>query len=170
MAQLDLQHVMFRTPVYPDLIAGRVTMCFCNIAQALPLARENKLRALAVTSSKRSPAAPELPTIDELRGFPGFDVTSWFALMAPAGTPQPIIDKLHQEVVRILAMPDIRQKLSDLGMEVVGNSPTELAEIIKRAFAASAPNSSRRQASNHNTYTTLETKRRCPSAPAAFEH
>jgi len=130
MAQLDLQHVMFRTPVYPDLIAGRVTMCFCNIAQALPLARENKLRALAVTSPKRSPAAPELPTIDE-SGFPGFDVTSWFALMAPAGTPQPIIDKLHGEIVRILAMPDIRQKLSDLGMEIVGNSPAELAALIK---------------------------------------
>jgi len=131
MGQVDLQQVMFRQSVYPDLIAGRVTMCFCNIAQALPLVRENKLRALAVTSLKRSPAAPDIPTLDE-SGFPGFDVTSWFALMAPAGTPQPILDSLHQEVVRILAMPEVRQKLSDLGMEIVGNSPAELANIIKK--------------------------------------
>jgi len=130
MAQIDMQQVMFRTSVFPDLIAGRVTMCFCNISQALPLAREGKLRALAVTSPKRSPAAPELPTLDE-SGFPGFDVTSWFALMAPAGTPQPIIDKLNGEVVRILAMPDMREKLSDLGMEIVGGSPAELAALIK---------------------------------------
>jgi tripartite-type tricarboxylate transporter receptor subunit TctC len=130
LAQIDLQQVMFRQSVYPDLIAGRITMCFCNIAQALPLARENKLRALAVTSLKRSPAAPDLPTLDEW-GFPGFDVTSWFALMAPAGTPQPIINKLHDEVVRILALPDVRQKLSELGMEIVGSSPTELAALIR---------------------------------------
>ena len=130
MAQIDMQQVMFRTSVYPDLIAGRVTMCFCNISQALPLARENKLRALAVTSTGRSPAAPELPTLNE-SGFAGFDVTSWFALMAPAGTPQPIIDKLNGEVVRILAQPDTRQKLADLGMEVVGNSPAELAAVIR---------------------------------------
>jgi tripartite-type tricarboxylate transporter receptor subunit TctC len=130
MAQIDLQQVMFRQSVYPDLIAGRVTMCFCNISQALPLARESKLRALAVTSPKRSPAAPELPTLDEA-GFPGFDVTSWFALMAPAGTPQPIVDKLHGEVARVLAMPDIRQKLSDIGMEIIGNSPADLAAVIR---------------------------------------
>ena len=131
MAQIDIQQVMFRTSVYPDLIAGRVTMCFCNISQALALSRENKLRALAITAPKRSPAAPDLPTMDE-SGFAGFDVTSWFALMAPAGTPQPIIEILHRELVRILAMPDVRQKLSDLGMEIVGNSPAELADVIKR--------------------------------------
>jgi tripartite-type tricarboxylate transporter receptor subunit TctC len=130
MAQIDLQQVMFRQSVYPDLIAGRVTMCFCNIAQALPLARENKLRALAVTSLKRSPAAPDLPTLDE-SGFPGFDVTSWFALMAPGGTPQPIIDKLHGALVGILALHDVRQKLSELGMEIVGSSPAELAVLIR---------------------------------------
>jgi tripartite-type tricarboxylate transporter receptor subunit TctC len=131
MGQIDLQHVMFRQSVFPDLIAGRVNMCFCNISQALPLAREGKLRALAVTSSKRSPAAPDLPTMDE-SGFPGFDVTSWFAVMAPAGTPQPIVDKLHGEIVRVLAMPDIRQKMADLGMEIIGNSPAELADLIKK--------------------------------------
>ena len=86
-----------------------------------------------MTSTGRSPAAPELPTLNE-SGFAGFDVTSWFALMAPAGTPQPIIDKLNGEVVRILAQPDTRQKLADLGMEVVGNSPAELAAVIRTRF------------------------------------
>jgi tripartite-type tricarboxylate transporter receptor subunit TctC len=115
----------------PDLLAGRVTMCFCNISLAMPQVREGKLRALAVTSAKRSPAAPDFPTMDE-SGFRGFDVTSWFALMAPAGTPQPIIDKLHEETVRILALPDVRQKFADLGMEIVGSSPAELAALIKQ--------------------------------------
>ncbi len=130
MAQIDIQQVAYRASVLPDLIAGRVSMCFCNVSQAMPLVRDNKLRALAVTSPVRSPAAPDLPTLDQA-GFAGFDVTSWFALMAPAGTPQPIVDKLHREVVRVLALPDIRQKLSDLGMEIVGNSPAELAAVIR---------------------------------------
>lgn len=130
MAQIDIQQIMFRTTVFPDLIAGRVSMCFCNVSQALPLVRDGKLRALAVTSPKRSPAAPDLPTMHEA-GFAGYDVTSWFAVMAPAGTPQPIVDKLHGEIVRILALPDIRAKMSDLGMEIVGNSPAELADLIK---------------------------------------
>jgi tripartite-type tricarboxylate transporter receptor subunit TctC len=130
-AKLDIQHVMYRQSVLPDLLAGRVTMCFCNIAMVSPLVREGKLRALAVTSPKRSPAAADVATLSE-SGFPGFDVTSWFALLAPAGTPQPIIDRLHQETVRILALPEIRQRLSDLGMEIVGSSPVELAALIQR--------------------------------------
>lgn len=130
MAQIDIQQVMFRTSVYPDLLAGRVTMCFCNIAQSLPLVRDGKLRALAVTSPHRAPAAPDLPTMVEA-GFPGFDVTSWFALMAPAGTPRPVVETLHREVVRILALPDIRQKLADLGMEIIAGSPGDLVELIR---------------------------------------
>jgi tripartite-type tricarboxylate transporter receptor subunit TctC len=129
MAQIDIQHVAFRASVLPDLLAGRVSMCFCNVSLVMPQVRENKLRALAVTSPQRSPAAPDLPTMNEL-GFTGFDVTSWFALMAPSGTAKPIIARLHQEVIRILALPDIRAKFADLGMDVVGNSPAELANII----------------------------------------
>lgn len=130
MAGLDIQQVTYRQSVLPDLLAARVTMCFCNISLGMPQVRENKLRALAVTSPKRSPAAPDVPTMAE-SGFTGFDVTSWFALMAPAGTPQPVIDRLHQETVRVLAMPDVRQKFADLGMEVVGSSPAELAALIQ---------------------------------------
>ena len=131
MAKLDIQQVTYRQSVLPDLLAARVTMCFCNISLGMPQVREGKLRALAVTSLKRSAAAPDVPTMDE-SGFPGFDVTSWFALMAPAGTPQPIIDRLHQETVRVLALPDVRQKFADLGMEVVGSSPAELAALIQK--------------------------------------
>ena len=97
MAGIDLQHVPYRgiAAVMPDLLAGRLTMVFGNISAMLPLVREGKLRALAVTSPRRWPSVPELPTMIE-PGFTDFDSTAWFGLMAPAGTPQPIIDKLHQ--------------------------------------------------------------------------
>jgi tripartite-type tricarboxylate transporter receptor subunit TctC len=83
-----------------------------------------------VTSLKRHPGAPDLPTMAE-SGFPGFDVMVWFGLMAPAGTPPTIIEKLHRETVRILALPETRKRFDDLGMEPVGNSPSEFAAVIK---------------------------------------
>jgi tripartite-type tricarboxylate transporter receptor subunit TctC len=116
--------------VLPDLLGGRLTMVLGNISAVLPLAREGKVRAFAVTSLKRSPAAPELPTMAE-QGFAGFDATAWFGLMAPAGTPEPILKKLHAETIRILALPDVRKKFDDLGMETIGNTPTEFAAVIK---------------------------------------
>jgi tripartite-type tricarboxylate transporter receptor subunit TctC len=130
-AGIKLQHVPYRgiAQVMPDLLGGRLTMVFGNISGVLPLARENKLRAMAVTSLKRSASTPDLPTMAE-QGFPGFDATAWFGLMAPAGTPAPILAKLHDETVRILALPDVRKKFGELGMEVIGNSPTEFADVI----------------------------------------
>jgi tripartite-type tricarboxylate transporter receptor subunit TctC len=92
------------------------------------------MRGLAVTSLQRAAQAPELPTLDE-SGFPGFDVTSWFALLAPAGTPAAVIAKLHGEIVRALAQPDLRQRLTDLGMQVVAGSPAELATVIRTQIA-----------------------------------
>ena len=86
--------------------------------------REGKLRAFAVTSRKRSPQIPELPTMEEL-GFPGFEATAWFGLMAPAGTPQPIVDKMHAETTKVMAQPDVRKKLESLGLQLVGNTPAE---------------------------------------------
>ncbi len=122
MAGVQMQQVAYRgTPgVLPDLLGGRLNVFFGNISNCLPLVREGKLRAFAVTSKKRSPQIPELPTMEEL-GFPGFEATAWFGLMAPAGTPQPIIDKLHGETVKVLAMPDVRSKLESLGLQLVGN-------------------------------------------------
>ena len=97
----------------------------------LPLVREGKLRAFGITSLKRSPQIPELPTMEEL-GFPGFDATAWFGLMAPAGTPKPIIDKLHAETVKVLAQPEVKARLEGLGVQLVGNTPEQFVEIAKK--------------------------------------
>jgi tripartite-type tricarboxylate transporter receptor subunit TctC len=93
--------------------------------------REGKLRAFAVTSFKRSGIAPDLPTMAE-SGYPGFEAVPWFGLMAPAGTAPAIIDRLHRETARILAAPDVRKKLNDLGLDVIGGTPAELAAVIER--------------------------------------
>jgi tripartite-type tricarboxylate transporter receptor subunit TctC len=129
---IDIRHIPYKGVVaaIPDLLGGRVTMMFSPIPVVLPLVREGRLRALAVTSSKRSSAAPELPTIAE-SGYPGFDATNWYGLVAPAMTPVPIIRRLNLETVKALALPDLRDKLTDLGMEVIGNSPDEFASVIK---------------------------------------
>ena len=96
----------------------------------LPQARADKVRALAVTSVQRAASAPELPTMAE-SGFAGFEATSWFALLAPAGTPAPIIQKLHSETVKALAAADLRARFSELGMDIVGGAPEQLIAIIK---------------------------------------
>ncbi len=132
MAGLDIRHIPYKGvgAAIPDLIGGRVTMMFSAIVVGLPVVREGKLRALAVTSLRRSSAVPELPTIAE-SGYPGFEYTSWSGLLAPARTPAAIVRKLHLESVKALALPDLRAKLTDLGLEVVGNSPDEFAAVIK---------------------------------------
>jgi len=133
MAHVDIVPVAYRgtTAFLPDLLAGRVTMSFANIVNVLPLAREGKLRALAITSVKRSALAPDLPTMAEV-GFPGFEAVPWFGLLAPAGTPQEIVDKIYDETARTLAMPEIRKKFDELGLEPVGNTPAEFAAVIKK--------------------------------------
>ena len=98
------------------------------------MVREGRLRALAVTSLKRSSAAPALPTIAE-SGYPGFEVTNWNGLLAPAKTPPAIVRRLHLEIVKVLALPDTRARLADLGMEPIGNAPDEFAATIKRDIA-----------------------------------
>jgi tripartite-type tricarboxylate transporter receptor subunit TctC len=132
MALVDIRHVPYRSiaTAVPDLLAGRITMAFAGATVALPLAREGKLRALAVTSLTRSPAAPDLPTMAE-SGFPAFDITAWFGLMAPVGTAAAIIDRLHRETVRVLALPGLRKKFDELGMATIGNSPAEFAAAIQ---------------------------------------
>jgi tripartite-type tricarboxylate transporter receptor subunit TctC len=132
MAGVRIQQVPYRgsTAVLPDLMGGRLNIFFGNIAIVLPLVREGKLRAFAVTSRQRSPQIPELPTMEEL-GFPGFDATAWFGLMAPAGTPRPIVDKLHDEAVKILAQPDVRTRLESMGLQLVGNTPEQFTGLVK---------------------------------------
>jgi tripartite-type tricarboxylate transporter receptor subunit TctC len=132
MAHVKLTQVPYRgtTQVLPDLMGGRLNIFFGNISNVLPLVREGKLRAFAVTSKKRSPQIPELPTMEEL-GFPGYEATAWFGLMGPAGTPKPVIKKIHDETAKLLAMPDVRQKLESLGLQLVGNTPEEFLEIVR---------------------------------------
>ncbi len=132
MAGIDIQHVPYKgtTTFMPDLIAGRVAMTFGNISVVLPAVREGKLRALAVTSAKRSTVVPDLPTMAE-SGFPGFDATVWFGILAPARTPAAIVSKLHLDALKALALPDLRNKFADLGMELIGNSPEEFSIVIK---------------------------------------
>jgi tripartite-type tricarboxylate transporter receptor subunit TctC len=128
MTGLDMTHVPYkgRASAIPDLLGGRVTMMFDNMPSSLPLVKEGKLRALGVTSLKRSPAAPDIPTIAE-QGLPGFEAVSWFALFAPAATPRPVVDRLQAEVKKILFAPDVAKKLSDLGLDPVGSTADELA-------------------------------------------
>jgi len=131
-AGIDIRHVPYKGVVaaIPDVLAGRVTMMFSPMVGVLPLAREGKLRALAVTGLKRSPAAGELPTIAE-SGYPGFEFTIWYGLRAPAGTPETIVGKLYLETVRALALPDLRGKLAGLGLDEIGSSPDAFAATIK---------------------------------------
>jgi tripartite-type tricarboxylate transporter receptor subunit TctC len=131
-AHLDIQPVAYRgtTAMLPDLLAGRLTMSFANILNALPLVRDGKLRAFAVTSRQRSGAAPDMPTMAEI-GYPGFEAVPWFGLMAPAGTPQAVIDKVHRETARVLALPEMRKRMAELGVDLIGNTPAEFAAAIK---------------------------------------
>jgi len=136
MTGIDMTHVPYkgRASAIPDLLGGRVTMMFDNMPSSLPLVKEGKLRALGVTSLKRSPAAPEIPTIAE-QGLPGFEAVSWFALFAPAATPKPVVDRLQGEVKKILAMPDIAAKLAEAGLDAVGSTPEELAAYQRAEIA-----------------------------------
>jgi tripartite-type tricarboxylate transporter receptor subunit TctC len=132
MAHVDIQHVPYRgaAPVITDLLGGRITMYFGAIAPLIPLVRDGKLRPLAVTSAKRFGAAPDLPTMIEA-GYPGFVSILAMGLMAPKGTPPAIIEKIHRASVEALTPPEVRKRLSDIGMEVVNSSPQEFTALIK---------------------------------------
>ena len=131
MAQLDIRPVAYRgtTAVLPDLLAGRLSISFSNIANVLPLVRDGKLKGFAVSSARRSGAAADLPTMIEM-GYPGFDVVPWFGLMAPAGTPATITDKLYAETIKVLTQPEVRKQFAVLGIDVIGGTPAEFAAVI----------------------------------------
>jgi tripartite-type tricarboxylate transporter receptor subunit TctC len=132
IARIDVRHVPYKGVVaaVPDLVSGRVTMMFSPTVVVLPLVREGKLRALAVTSLKRSSAVPQVPTIAE-SGYPGFEVSGWNALMAPAGTATAIIRKLQMETTKAVSRQELHAKLVDLALEPVADAPDELGAIIK---------------------------------------
>jgi tripartite-type tricarboxylate transporter receptor subunit TctC len=131
MAKIDIQHVAYRgaAPVITDLLGGRLSMYFGAIAPLIPLVKEGKVRALAVTSPKRFGAAPELPTMIEA-GYPGFESVLAIGLMAPAATPPAIVEAIHRAAAKALSGADVRGKLTNIGMEVVASSPSEFAAAI----------------------------------------
>lgn len=132
MAGVDILHVPYKgsAPAVTDLLGGQVQMMFDNLPVSLPHAKAGKLRALAVTSLTRSAALPDVPTMHE-EGLTGFDATSWFGLLAPAGTPKDIVAKLNAASVKALASPDMRERLAGQGADPVGNTPEQFAAFIK---------------------------------------
>ena len=132
LAGVKMQHIPYkgRAQAVPDLLGGRITMIFDNMPSALPLVKSGDVRAIAVTSAKRSAAAPDIPTIAE-SGLPGFEASSWFALMAPAGLPKEVLARINAETARVLSLPDVREKLTQLGLDVAPGSPEALASHIQ---------------------------------------
>lgn len=124
------QHVPYKgaAPATNDLLGGHVHLMFDNLPAAAPNIRAGKLRALAVTSAKRNPAFPDLPAISET--VPGFDVRSWFGLMGPAGLPRPVVDKLHAEMARIFAQPDVLRRIADMGAEAQVTDPAAFTAYV----------------------------------------
>jgi len=132
MTGTDLVHVPYKGtgPALADLMGGQVQMMFADALGAVPHIQSGKLRALAVASAKRFPATPNLPTIQEA-GVNGFSVSGWTILLAPAGVPKPIIDRLNREVVRILPMADVKEKLAGDGSEFGANTPEQAAAFVR---------------------------------------
>jgi len=132
MAGLQVVHIPYKGggPALADLVAGQIQFMLENIPSTLPFAQSGKLRALAVTATKRSALVPDLPTLDEA-GVKGYDLVGWNGLFVPAGTPGAIVAKLHQETVKALAQPEVKKRLATLGAEGVGNSPQDFGAFVK---------------------------------------
>ena len=131
-AKVNLIHVPYKGagPALPDLIGGHVAMFFSGMPPAMPHVRSGKLRALAVTTLQRSPAAPEVPTMAE-SGVAGFDISNWFAYFVPAGTTADVIAKLNAEIARGLQQPDVKSKLAEVGAEAAPTTPEALASFVR---------------------------------------
>ena len=132
LAGVDILHVPYRgsSQALIDLIAGQVTMLFDNAPSSLPFVEQGKLRALAVTSTRRLPNLPDVPTLDET-GVRGYESLSWSGLVAPAATPRPVIDRLNAAVGRVLKMEDVKQRFATMGVEAVGGTPEQFAAHIR---------------------------------------
>ena len=132
MAGVKMQHVPYRGsgPMITDLLGGNLLVAVDNIATAIPHMKAGKLRGLAVTSANRSIAAPDIPTMAE-SGLPGYELSSWQAVFAPAGTPQPIVDRLYTEIAKILKLPETQKRFAELGLDASGMPPQELAALVR---------------------------------------
>lgn len=132
MGGVQLLHVPYKGsgPLTTDLLGGQITMSFDTITPVLPQIKAGKLRALAVTTATRSRALPDVPTLDE-SGLKGFNLGTWFGVLAPAATPRDIVTRLNAEIVKIVNSPEFRKKMDDIGAEPIGNTPAQMARQIK---------------------------------------
>lgn len=136
-AGVDLVHVPYKgsSPAVADLLSGQVQLMFDTVTSGLPQVKAGKLRALAVTTAKRSSAMPDVPSLSET-ALPGFDVGTWFGLLAPAATPPAIVQKLNAEIVKIIQQPDVRKQMLEAGSEPMGNTSQQMAAQIKAELEA----------------------------------
>jgi tripartite-type tricarboxylate transporter receptor subunit TctC len=136
LAQIDIVHVPYKggNPAMIDVIAGQIQMLYSTILQSQPHIKAGKLRPLAVTTAKRSRAAPELPTMQEA-GVKGYEVAGWYGMIAPLRTPQPIVARLNKEIVEILRLPEVASRLAADGSEPVGSTPPQFGEHIRTEVA-----------------------------------
>jgi tripartite-type tricarboxylate transporter receptor subunit TctC len=134
-AGVDIRHVPYKgsTASMTDLIAGRISMLADTLPAVMPHVRSGKARAIGITSRARSPFFPELPTVAE-QGYPGFEATAWAGLFAPAGTPEPILQRLNVEVAKLLAQPDVQKRFQDLSMPTIGDTRAQFDAFLKAEF------------------------------------
>ncbi|MBI3938267.1 MAG: tripartite tricarboxylate transporter substrate binding protein [Betaproteobacteria bacterium] len=132
MAGIDIVHVPYKggAPARTDLLSGQVQLMFESMIGVLPFVKAGKLRGLAVSGAKRSPAAPDIPTVAEA-GVPGYEASGWVGVLAPAGTLKPIVTKLNAEIVNVLRTPEVHDRLFASGVEVVGSTPEQFAQFIR---------------------------------------
>ena len=132
LAKVDMQHVPYKgsAPAVTDLLGNQIGIMFDNMPSAIHHVRSGSLVPLAVTTAKRSPELPNVPTIAEA-GVPGYEATSWFGMFAPAGTPAPVLAKLNAAIVKVLAQPDVKKKINEQGAEVYSETPEQFAAFIQ---------------------------------------
>ncbi|TFI46674.1 tripartite tricarboxylate transporter substrate binding protein [Diaphorobacter sp. DS2] len=132
MTGTDMLHVPYKgsAPAMTDLLGGQTSVMFDNMPSAIQHVRSGKLRPIAVTTAKRSPELPDVPTIAEA-GVPGYEATSWFGMFAPAGTPKPVLDKLHAALIKVLNQADVKKKIAEQGGDVVAETPAQFAAFIQ---------------------------------------
>jgi hypothetical protein len=131
-AGIQMQHVPYKGSgqAVIDLLAGQVQIMFSGMSSVMPHIKANKLRPLAVTGAQRSPATPDVPTIAEA-GYPGFEASAWYGVLAPAGTPKPVVARLNAEILRALKVPEVKERLENVGFEIVGGTPEAFAAYIR---------------------------------------
>jgi tripartite-type tricarboxylate transporter receptor subunit TctC len=127
-----MQHVPYKGSgqAVIDLLAGQVQIMFSGMSSVMPHIKAGKLRPLAVTGAQRSPATPDVPTIAEA-GYPGFEASAWYGVLAPAGTPKAIVLRLNAEILRVLKIPEVKERLENVGFELVGGTPDAFAAYIR---------------------------------------